>query len=235
MATTPSYWTPDIVELIEEASERAGLEIRTGYQLRTARRSLNILLTEWANRGYNLYEVRQLTIPLITGQVEYTLPADVIDVIEQVIRQYPDQMNQQIDLQISRISLPTWATIPNKLTQGRPIQIYYDKLTPNPIAHIWPNPNQSGYFLNLWYLARSVSVGTSGLDDMTNIIPYRFVPALIAGLAFYISIKNPESMNRIDMLKGMYEEQWELAIRTDVEKAPLRLVPQIGLGYGNGY
>ena len=235
MAAAPSYWTPNIVELIEEASERAGLEIRTGYQLRTARRSLNILLTEWSNKGYNMYEIQQLTIPLITGQIEYTLPADVIDVIEQVIRQYPDQASQQIDLQISRISLPTYATIPNKLTTGRPIQIYYDRLTPNPIARIWPAPNQSGYFLNYWYLARSVSVGTSGLNDMTEIIPYRFVPALIAGLAYYIALKNPEAMNRIDMLKGMYDEQWELAIRTDTEKAPLRLVPQIGLGYGNGW
>jgi hypothetical protein len=230
-----TYWTPDIVELIEEASERAGLEIRTGYQLRTARRSLNILLTEWSNKGYNLYEVRQMTIPLITGQIEYTLPSDVIDVIEQVIRQYPDQASQQIDLQISRISLPTYATIPNKLTTGRPIQIYYDRLTPNPIARIWPSPNQSGYYLNMWYLARSVAVGTSGLNDMTEIIPYRFVPALIAGLAFYISLKNLEAMNRIDMLKGLYEEAWDQATREDREKAPLRLVPQIGLGYGNGY
>ena len=175
---TPSFWTPDLTELIEEASERAGLEIRTGYQLRTARRSLNILLTEWANRGYNMYSVRELTIPLITGQVEYTLPTDVIDVMEHVIRQYPDQASQQIDLQISRISLPTYATLPNKLTTGRPIQIYFDRLTPSPIAKIWPSPNQSGYFLHYWYLSRNPVVGTSGLDNTTNIIPYRFIPAL---------------------------------------------------------
>lgn len=230
-----TYWAPDLTEMIEEASERAGLEIRTGYQLRTARRSLNILLNEWANRGYNMYEVRQDTIPLITGQVDYTLPADVIDVLEHVVRQYPDQAAQQIDLQISRISLPTYATIPNKLTTGRPIQIYFDRLTPNPVARIWPAPNQSGYFLNYWYLARSVAVGTSGLNDMTNIIPFRFVPALIAGLAYYIALKNPEAMNRIDMLKGLYEESWDQATREDREKSPLRLVPQIGLGYGNGY
>jgi hypothetical protein len=231
----PTYWAPDLTEMIEEASERAGLEIRTGYQLRTARRSLNILLTEWNNRGYNMWEVRQDTIPLITGQVDYVLPPEVIDVVEQVIRQYPDQAAQQIDLQISRISLPTYATIPNKLTTGRPIQIYFDRLTPSPVARIWPAPNQSGYFLNYWYLSRNPAVGTSGLNDMTNIIPYRFVPALIAGLAYYIALKNPEAMNRIDMLKGLYEESWDQATREDREKAPLRLVPQIGLGYGNGY
>jgi hypothetical protein len=232
---TPSFWTPDLTELIEEASERAGLEIRTGYQLRTARRSLNILLTEWANRGYNMYSVRELTIPLITGQVEYTLPTDVIDVMEHVIRQYPDQASQQIDLQISRISLPTYATLPNKLTTGRPIQIYFDRLTPSPIAKIWPAANQSGYFLVMWYLARSVSVGTSGLNDTTEIIPYRFIPALIAGLAYYIALKTPDAMNRIDMLKTLYNEAWDEATREDREKAPLRLVPQIGLGYGNGW
>jgi hypothetical protein len=231
----PTYWAPDLTEMIEEASERAGLEIRTGYQLRTARRSLNILLTEWNNRGYNMWEVRQDTIPLITGQVDYVLPPEVIDVVEHVIRQYPDQAAQQIDLQISRISLPTYATIPNKLTTGRPIQIYFDRLTPSPVARIWPAPNQSGYFLNYWYLSRNPAVGTSGLNDMTNIIPYRFVPALIAGLAYYIALKNPEAMNRIDMLKGLYEESWDQATREDREKAPLRLVPQIGLGYGNGY
>ena len=164
----PTYWAPDLTEMIEEASERAGMEIRTGYQLRTARRSLNILLTEWNNRGYNMWEVRQDTIPLITGQVDYVLPPEVIDVVEHVIRQYPDQASQQIDLQISRISLPTYATIPNKLVQGRPIQIYFDRLTPSPVARIWPSPNQSGYFLNYWYLKKEWKLVTNVRNNKNN-------------------------------------------------------------------
>lgn len=234
MAAVPTFWQPDLTEVIEEAFERAGIEVRTGYQFRTARRSINILLTEWANQGYNMWEVREDTIPLIVGQVEYDLPTDTIDVIEQVIRQYPDQPSLQVDLQISRISLPTYATIPSKLTTGRPIQIYFDRLTPIPKFKIWPAANQTGYFLTYWRLARVAQMEKSGLNTFEELVPYRFYPALIAGLAYYVALKSPEAMDRIQMLKGLYEEAWAQATKEDRDRSPWRLIPAIGPATGNG-
>lgn len=231
MAT--EYWQPDITEAVEEAFERCGVEARTGYHLRTARRSMNIMLTEWANRGYNMWTVVQDSIPLEVGRIEYDLPPTTVDVIEQVIRQYPNNPSQQIDLQISRISLPTYATIPNKENQGRPIQIYYDRLTPIPKFKIWPAANQTGYHLVYWRLSRNADVGKIGTDEFQNIIPYRFYPAFISGLAYYLSMKLPEAETRIEMLKAMYEEDWKRAADEDREKAPVRFVPHVaGTGWG---
>lgn len=231
-----NYWKPDVTEAIEEAFERCGIEVRTGYQYRTAVRSMNIMLVDWANRGYNMWSVVQDTIPLNANQIEYDLPLDTIDVIEQVIRQYPDQGSQQIDLQISRISMPTYATIPNKLTTGRPIQIYYDRLTPIPKAKIWPAPNVSGYFLTYWRLARMAKAGEAGYDSFETTIPYRFYPAFISGLAYHLALKEPKAADRIQMLKAMYDEDFQRAANEDRERAPVRFVPRVGYlgGYG-GY
>ena len=127
-----AIWNPDITEYIEEAYERAGIEVRTGYQFRTARRSLNILMAVWANQGINLWTVEEGSIPLIYGQVTYDLPEDTVDIIEHVVRQNPGNTTTQTDIVISRVSLPTYASIPNKLTTGRPIQIYVDRQAPTP-------------------------------------------------------------------------------------------------------
>ena len=215
-----------MAELIEEAYERAGLEIRTGYQFRTARRSLNFLFQEWANRGLNLWTVDFGEITLIQGQGTYDLPEDTVDIIEHVIRQNQGSTSNQTDLVIPRIALPTYAAIPNKLAQGRPVQVYVDRLTPIPTINIWPTPNQSGYLFAYWRLRRIQDAGTQGSNTMD--VPFRFVPALVAGLAYHIAVKSPESAERIPMLKQMYDEAWDQASREDRDRSPVRFVPQAG-------
>lgn len=218
-----AVWNPDVAEIIEEAYERAGVEIRTGYQLKTARRSLNIMMAEWANRGINLWTVEQGVIPLTQGTVQYDLPADTVDLIEHVIRQNPGNTATQVDLQITRIALPTYATLPNKLTTGRPIQIYVDRQAPVPNIKIWPTANNDSYTLVYWRLRRLDDAGNSG--TLTMDVPFRFVPALIAGLAYHVALKTPESIDRIPMLKQMYDEAWQAASDEDRDKAPVRFVP----------
>lgn len=219
-------WTPDVTEIIEEACERAGFEIRTGYQGRTARRSLNILFQEWANRGINLWTIEEAEITLTQGTGTYDLPQDCIDIVEQVIRQYPGSQANQVDLVIPRIALPTYAAIPNKLTEGRPVQVWIDRLAPIPTINIWPTPNQSGYFFHYWYLRRIQDAGQAGSNTLD--MPFRFIPAIIAGLSYYMALKTPESYDRIPMLKQMYDEAWQLAADEDREKAPVRFVPMAG-------
>lgn len=293
----------DLNTIVEEAFERCGRELRTGYDLRTARRSLNILTIEWANKGINLWTIEQGQIPLVTGQICYPIPVDTIDLLDQVIRQNNGTTNQ-IDINISRISESTYSTLPNKLTQGRPIQvwinrqsgntnattayltttitatdttitisdasqiaaagfiqlgseiIYYANVNGNqlfncargqngttaaahtgasttivyvpwlPSVNVWPTPNAPGnqYMFVYWRMRRIQDAGNGvNIQD----IPYRFIPAMVAGLAFQLSMKldgiNPE---RIMGLKAMYEEQFDLAAQEDREKAPLRIVPR---------
>lgn len=224
-------WTPNFQEIIEEACERAGFEIRTGYQFRTARRSLNILFQEWANRGINLWTVQAADITLLQGQGTYNLPNDCVDIIEHVIRQSPGSEYNQTDIIIPRIALPTYAAIPNKLAQGRPVQVYVNRQAPTPQINIWPTPNQSGYFFHYWYLRRIQDASRPGYQTLD--MPFRFVPAIIAGLAYHMAVKTPESYDRIPMLKQMYDEAWQLAADEDRDKAPVRFVPMAGhLGGG---
>ena len=221
-------WTPNFQEIIEEACERAGFEIRTGYQFRTARRSLNILFQEWANRGINLWTVTAAEIPLIQGQGTYDLPADCIDILEQVIRQNQGSQYNQTDLIIPRIALPTYAAIPNKLAQGRPVQVYVNRQAPIPQINVWPVPNQSGYIFHYWYLRRIQDASQPGYQ--TAEMPFRFIPAIIAGLSYHVAVKNPDAADptRIQMLKAMYDEAWDLASREDRDKSPVRFVPLAG-------
>lgn len=218
-----AVWNPDISEIIEEAYERAGIEVRTGYQFKTARRSLNYLLATWANRGINLWTIEQGTIPFIEGQVEYDLPYDTVDLVEHVVRQNPGNTSTQVDLQITRIALPTYATLPNKLATGRPIQLYVDRQSPMPKIKIWPAANTGGYYLVYWRLRRMQDAGNSG--TLTLDIPFRFLEAMTAGLAYQLALKSPESADRIDMLKGLYEEAFQLAADEDRDKSPVRFVP----------
>lgn len=226
-----TLFNPDLSECIEEAYERVGLEIRTGYQWRTARRSLNYLLTSWANQGINLWTVEPGDITLVQGQGTYDLPADCIDVIEQVIRQNPGSQYNQTDLIIPRIALPTYAAIPNKLVQGRPVQVYVNRQSPIPQINIWPTPNQSGYIFHYWYLRRMDDAGANG--NVTQDIPFRFYEALTAGLAWQLSMKQPDlDVNRIQLLKSSYDESFQLAKDEDRDRAPVRFVPMAG--YING-
>ena len=225
----------DLNEIIEEAFDRAGLEVRTGYEWRTARRSLNLMFADWANRGFNMWTVEQGTIPLIQGQYQYDLPNDTVDLVEHVIRTNPGMQGNQTDLTITRISVSTYATIPNKLTQARPIQIYVDRQAPTPNVKVWPVPDQGTalnpyYTLVYWRLRRIDDAGT-GINTMD--VPFRFLPALTAGLAYFVALKNPQlDPNRIGMLKQMYDEAFEIAATEDREKAAVRLVPRQMFVYG---
>ena len=224
----------DLNDLVEEAFERAGSELRTGYDLRTARRSLNLLTIEWANRGINLWTIEQGQIPLVTGQVVYPLPIDTIDLLDQVIRTNAGSASNQTDINISRISESTYSTIPNKLTQGRPIQVWINRqsgaTTPTgvnaPTINIWPTPNapDNQYMFVYWRLRR---INDAGDGSNTQDIPFRFLPAMVAGLAYYLSVKiQGTDPNRVMGLKADYEQQFSLASEEDREKAPIRFVPR---------
>ena len=222
-----TLFNPDLSEIIEEAYERCGIEVRTGYQARTARRSLNYLLTSWANQGINLWTVTPADITLIAGQGTYNLPADCIDIFEQVIRQNQASPYNQTDIVIPRIALPTYAAIPNKLATGRPVQVWVNRQTPIPQINIWPTPNVSGYIFHYWYLRRLDDAGSTG--TVTQDIPFRFYEALTAGLAYQLAMKQTDlDTNRIQILKANYDEVFQLAKDEDRDKAPVRFVPMAG-------
>ena len=221
----------DLNEIIEEAFERCGVEVRTGYEHRTARRSMNLMFTEWANRGINLWTIEQGTpIPMTTGTITYNLPVDTVDLIEQVIRTQTGI--PQTDINISRISVDTYATIPNKNAQGRPIQVWINRqsgvLTPtglaSPTINVWPAPDQDNYYTFVYWRLRRMQDAGSGANIQD--VPFRFINCLAAGLAYYLSLKIPEAAQRVPMLKDMYDEQLRLALDEDREKAPLRLAPR---------
>lgn len=302
-----SNFNLDLNEIVEEAFERAGSELRTGYDLRTARRSLNLLFADWANRGVNMWTFEQRVIPLVTGQPTYALPDDTVDLLEHVIRTNANVPNNQADLTITRISISTYATIPNKLVQGRPIQVYiqrltaqdsvlpgtlqaniqanttsipvtsmvgipnagfikigselifYNEFTPasggNPAyllnccrgqdgttaaGHssgaaltlaqknsitVWPTPDPgTTYQFVYWRLRRMQDATNSGVKNFD--VPFRFLPCLAAGLAYYLALKIPGSAERLPILKQQYDEAWQLAADEDREKAAVRFVPR---------
>lgn len=299
--TGTTVFNLDLNDIIEEAYERAGIEVRTGYEFRTARRSLNLLTIEWANRGINLWTIQEGAISLVTGQAVYPLPADTIDLLDHVIRQNNGSASNQSDINISRISESTYSTIPNKLTNGRPIQVWvnrqsaqtnatsitlsttltstdttvvlsttsgltttgfiqidtetigYTNISGNslinctrgqngttaashtagaaiyvqnlPCINVWPTPDAGGsYTFVYWRLRRLQDAGNGvNIED----IPFRFIPCLVAGLAFYVAAKRIDAVpERISFLKDEYEQQWLLASQEDREKAPARFVPR---------
>ncbi len=290
----------DLAELVEEAFERAGRELRTGYDLRTARRSLNIMFADWANRGINMWTIEQGQIDLVQGQSTYALPNDTVDLLEHVIRTQAGQQSNQADLTITRISVSTYATLPNKLQQARPIQVWvqrldgqtaaaittlasgisatdstisltstlgmpaagfvkignetinYTSISGNsliscfrgqngttaashlaaapvsvqslPAVSVWPTPDGAqSYQFVYWRLRRTQDAG-GGVNVMD--VPFRFIPCMAAGLAYYIAGKIPEGAERLMMLKQQYDEAWELAAYEDHEKAAIRFVPR---------
>ena len=214
----------DLTELVEEAFERCGAEMRTGYDLRTARRSLNLLFADWANRGINMWTFEQGSIVLIPGQATYDLPANTVDLMEHVIRTGAGSASTQADLNITRISVSTYATIPNKLQQARPIQVWIERLQPNPRITVWPTPdNTQTYTFVYWRLVRIDDAG-NGVNTMD--VPFRFLNCMVAGLAYYLALKIPNAVQRLDVLKAQYDEAWELASSEDREKAAVRFVPR---------
>lgn len=316
MATTSGVaaFNLDLSEIVEEAFERAGSELRTGYDLRTARRSLNLLFADWANRGVNMWTFEQQTINLVTGQPTYALPDDTVDILDHVIRTNANQPSNQSDLTITRISMPTYATIPNKLTTGRPIQVWIQRLTANsalttatttggttaanattiqvstlaglPTAGfltigtelisynetsnpqdgapfylynccrgqdgttaasipsgtaikltqkqsitVWPTPDPGTQYQFVYWRMRRIQDAGSGVNIAD--VPFRFIPCLAAGLAYYIALKVPGGMERLPILKAQYDEAWMTAADEDQERAAVRLVPrQMFIGSG---
>ena len=303
MSTTgTSSFNLDVNDLIEEAFERCGKELRTGYDFKTARRSLNLLTIEWANRGINLWTIEQGTIVMQTGQATYPLPVDTIDLMDTVVRTNNGVQSNQIDINISRISESTYMTLPNKLAQGRPIQVWINRQSgqenlssalldgnissttttinltstaglasagfikigaetisyPNvsgnqllncargqngttatghatgstitvqnlPSINVWPTPNSPGnQYTFVYYRMRRIQDAGSGV--YVQDIPFRFIPCMVAGLAYQLSTKLPDvDMNRIPMLKADYEQQFQLAADEDREKASIRFVPR---------
>jgi hypothetical protein len=301
MTTTGStLFNLDFTEIAEEAWERAGREMRSGYDLRTARRSMNLMTIEWQNKGINMWTMEQGIINLTPGLATYALPTDTIDLLEHVIRTGQNTASTQADLTITRISVSTYATIPNKLQQARPIQvwiqrlsgetnpttsvldgaisstdttitlntviglanagfirlgtedIYYTYVTGNvlggvfrgqnnttaaaqadgtavfvpqlPAVTVWPTPDNSTPYQFVYWRLRRVQDAGAGVE--TADMNFRFLPCLVAGLAYHIAIKVPELMPRIQMLKQIYDETFEIAAGEDREKAPVRFVPR---------
>ena len=311
MATTSGSagFNLDLTELVEEAFERAGSELRTGYDLKTARRSLNLLFADWANRGINMWTFEQGTITLTQGLNTYAVPVDTVDLLDHVIRTQPNVQSTQSDLTITRISVSTYATLPNKLTQARPIQVWYQRLDGQimpttavlstsisatadtvvlstvaglpaigyvnldsetifynyidgntlsncfrgqngttaaahtasasakiyinnvPRVTMWPTPDGSQTYQFVYWRMRRVQDAGNGVNVMD--VPFRFIPCMVAGLAYYIALKVPGGMDRLVVLKGQYDEAWMTAADEDQERAALRLVPrQMFIGGG---
>jgi hypothetical protein len=230
--TDTTSFNLDLNNLVEEAFERCGKELRSGYDLRTARRSLNLLTIEWANRGINMWTIEQGQQVLTYQQASYDLPVDTIDVLDHVIR--TGSGTTQSDLNITRISVSTYATIPNKNSVGRPIQIWFQRrtgatdsagATVNPRFYVWPTPDNSQTYTLVYWRMRRVQDAGNGINGQD--IPFRFLPAMTAGLAFYLSMKLPGvDPNKIPMLKADYEEQYKFAAEEDRESAAIRFVPR---------
>ena len=227
MATSGTYtFNLDLGDIVEEAFERAGLVVRSGYDYRTARRSLDMLMLEWQNRGLNLWTVQEGTTSITAGTSRYALSADILDIIEAFVRTDAGSTTQQVDQPLSRISVSQYAHLSNKLTQAKPLQYWLEK-DPGAIAfNLWPVPDDNEtYTLVYYYMQRVEDAGAVASNNMD--VPSRWLPALVAGLAYHIAIKKPEVSDRTAMLKELYEEQWVLAADADREKAALYLAPSV--------
>ena len=214
---------PELSELFEEAYERAGLEMRSGYDLKTARRSLNIMTLEWQNRGLNLFTIEAGTLPLVAGTATYTLPDDTIDLIEHQLR--TGSGTSQLDAYIERMSVSTYAQQGNKNTQGRPSQIYVQRNATDVKVTLWPVPDSATTYELFYYRLKGIDGLSSGVGGATTSIPPRFVPALVSGLAYYIAMKKPEVAERVVPLKQEYEEQFRMAADQDQDRSTLKIVP----------
>ena len=216
MATSDSRdFNLDVGEIIEEAYERCGLEVRTGYDAKTARRSLNLMFADWANRGLNLWTVKEGTFTVTQGTSSYTLAADIVDVLDVVVRR------DSTDYEIERISRGDYATIPNKSTQGRPSQFWVDRQI-TPVMYLWSTPENSTDQIRYYYVRRIEDA--DALVNTTD-MPFRFYPCMVAGLAYYMAMKR--APDRIQLLKTVYEEEFQRAADEDQGRTPLKLQPSL--------
>ena len=225
MATSgTTAFNMDLTELVEEAFERAGSEMRTGYDLKTARRSLNLLFADWANRGINMWTIEQGSISLVAGTATYNLPSDTVDLLEFVIRTNAGSSATQSDLTMSRISVSTYSSIPSKLSQGRPIQAWIDRQAAIPTVTLWPVPDDTQPYQFVYWRLKRIDDAGNGVNTMD--VPFRFLPCMTAGLAYYLALKIPGGIDRLPVLKQQYDEAWEIAATEDREKASYSLVPR---------
>ena len=210
---------PNVTEFIEEAFERGGIELRTGYDLRTAKRSINIMLAEWANRGLNQWTIEQTTQTVTEGTNSYSLNSNVIDILDMVVRRTTNSVNT--DTNMSRISRSEYLNIPNKDTKARPNQFFFDKQT-TPAIKVYPTPENSTDILVFNKLVRMDDADTA---TNTMDLPFRFYPCFAAGLAYYISIKR--APQRTAELKAIYEEEFRRAADQDEDRASFRIRPNL--------
>lgn len=225
MSTSGTFtFALDITEVIEEAYERIGGEARTGYHYRTARRSLDLLLLEWQNRGLNLWTVKNDSQTLTANTIAYTLNVKVLDIIEGLLRTDAGDTAKQVDLTMTRISISDYAHQTNKLTTGRPINFWIERTPSAIIVNMWPTPDAAQtYVFNYYYMERIEDTGSPGSNTLD--VPARHLPALTAGLAYYLAMKTPSAMSMVPMLQMEYERQWELASDSTREKASLYFAP----------
>jgi len=227
MATTSgtTNFNPDFLEIAEEAWERASggvTEMRSGYNLRTAQRSLNLLLMDWANRGVNLWTLEEIELPLSQGVESYILPDDTVDLFSHRLKRL--SAGDASSTPVSRCSVYEFVSQSRSVHPGVPTQLVIDRQVLNPIVHVWPVPDSNDYVLSCWRVRRMQDAGSGRhVQD----VPFRFVPALVAGLAYMVAAKIPEGAARLSVLKMQYDEAWMSASEEDREKAPLRLVPRM--------
>ena len=216
MATSGSTdFDLDVAEIIEEAYERCGLEVRTAYDAKSARRSMNLMFADWANRGLNLWTVKQSTQALTQGTATYTLNSNFTDLLEVVVRR------SGVDTELTRMSRSEYLAFPNKTTQGRPSQYYYDRqITPQ--ITLWATPENSTDTLVYYYVRRIEDVDTL---VNTGDAPFRFLPCMVAGLAYYLSVK--KAPDRVQLLKSIYEEEFQRAAAEDEDRVPLKIQPSM--------
>ena len=225
MATSGTYtFNLDLADAMEEAFERAGRELRSGYDYRTARRSLTLLMLEWQNRGLNLWTVRDGTKALTAGTSSYALDADILDIVEAFVRTDAGSTTSQFDQSMTRISVSDYSQLSNKLTQSKPLQYYVERKPTGITIHVWPTPDdQDTYTFGYYFMQRIEDSGSPASNNMD--VPARFLPCLVAGLAYQISMKFPDSAPRSQFLKADYEEQFTLAADSDRGKASLFISP----------
>jgi len=227
MATSgTNAFTLDLSDILEEAYERIDSELRTGYDYRKARRSLDLLLLEWQNRGLNLWTVKNASQTLTAGTAEYTLSAEKLDIIEGVLRTDAGDTARQSDLTMRRVSVSSYAKQTNKLSEGRPIQYWISRAPEAITVTVWPVPDSAAsYVFNYYYLERIEDSGDVASNTVD--VPSRYLPALVSGLAYYIGMKTPSAKQQVPLLMAEYERQWDLAADASREKASLLLRPKI--------
>jgi len=217
MATSGSQdWSLDASDVIEEAYERCGLEFRSGYDARTARRSMNLLFADWANRGIKLWKMTKVELTLTDGTANYTLGTDTVDVTDAAIQR------DSTDYLIERISRNRYHSLPKKSTEGRPTQYYVDRQRAAPVVYLYPTPENSTDKLVYYKMERIEDIDASSNDPD---IPYHFYPALVSGLSYYLSVK--KAPDRTQMLKALYDEDMYRAEQTDRDDTNMRIVPRV--------